>query len=79
MSTIIASPAPSEAALVELATAIRGRHRGRLAALQLTVEAEGVILDGTAVNFYGKQLALHEVRHVAGLAVRANRITVTCS
>lgn len=79
MSDLLLSPTLSDAALVELAIAIRQRHRGLLPVLRLTAEADGVVLDGIAANFYGKQMALHEVQSIAGLTVLANRITVICS
>lgn len=64
-----------ESDVSELAAAIRERHRCLLRELRIEVVNEGVVLHGHAYNFYGKQVALHEVlRHE--VPVVANRIAV---
>jgi hypothetical protein len=63
-------------AVNELASEIRARHRDVLRELRIEAVAGGVVLHGRARTFYGKQVALHEVRRRCQLAVVANHITV---
>jgi hypothetical protein len=60
----------------ELAADISRRHRGLLRELWIEVGEAGAVLHGRAYSFYGKQLALHEVRRRGGVVVVANRIAV---
>lgn len=60
----------------ELAAEIRNCHQSRLRELWLEVVPGGVVIRGVATSYYGKQLALHEVRRRCGLRVTANRIVV---
>jgi hypothetical protein len=64
------------AALSELAAEIRARHRAVLRELRIEVVAGGVVLYGRARTFYGRQVALHEVRRRCPLTVVADHITV---
>jgi hypothetical protein len=64
------------AAVRDLASEIRARHRGLLRELRIEVVAGGVALYGRARTFYGRQVALHEVRRRCPLAVVADHITV---
>ncbi len=59
-----------------LADAIRAQHRGLLTDLRLEESDDGLVLLGRASSFYGKQIALHEVRRRSGRSVVANRISV---
>jgi hypothetical protein len=63
-------------AVIELASEIRARHRDVLRELRIEVVPGGVVLRGRARTFYGKQVALHEVRRRCEFAVVANHITV---
>jgi hypothetical protein len=51
---------------------LRQRLRGRVRQLRLLVGAEGIVLQGVAANYYGKQLAQHHAHKLLGLLVRAN-------
>jgi hypothetical protein len=62
--------------LRELATEILKCLRGHLRELCLAVVPGGVVIHGVATSYYGKQLALHEVRLRCDLAVTANQISV---
>jgi hypothetical protein len=55
---------------------LRQRLRGRVRQLRLLVGAEGVVLQGVAANYYGKQMAQHHAHKLLGLLVRANEIEV---
>lgn len=70
------APAATQPTPRELAADIRRRHRGLLRELWIEVGEAGAVLHGLASSFYGKQVALHEVREHAGFVVVANRIVV---
>jgi hypothetical protein len=76
MTTTPAEPTDLEQALAQLAADIRNGHRGHLRELRIEVVDGGVVLRGRAGTFYGKQVALHEVRRRCEFAVLANHITV---
>jgi hypothetical protein len=76
MTTAIALLADGNRAFQELAAEVRNAHRSHLRELRLEVVLGGVILRGLATSYYGKQLALHEVRRRCSLLVVANRIEV---
>ena len=60
----------------DLAAAIHRRFRSLIGELRIEVVEGGVVLHGLAYSFYGKQIALHEVRQHGAFVVLANRITV---
>lgn len=62
--------------LRQLADDVRNGHRGILHELAIELVAGGVVLRGRAATFYGKQVALHEVRRRCRLSVVDNHITV---
>lgn len=64
------------ATLAELAADILRRHRGLIRELTLEAVTGGVVLRGRAYSFYGKQVALHEVRRRGRLSVVANVLAV---
>ena len=76
MCTALACLDSQERGLVALAAEIRNCDRSCLRELRLGVVPSGVVLCGFATSYYGKQLALHEVRRRCGLRVTANRIVV---
>jgi hypothetical protein len=76
MTTTPADSSDLERTLEQLATDIRNGHRGLLHELRIEVVEGGVVLRGRAGTFYGKQVALHEVRRQCEIAVLANHITV---
>jgi hypothetical protein len=49
---------------------------GRVWGLRVLLCAEGVVLQGYATTYYGKQLAQHAAMQVLGLPIRANEIEV---
>ena len=67
---------PLERGLWVLAGEIRTRHRARIRTLWLDVVRGEVLIRGVATCYYGKQLALDEVRRRCHLPVAANRIEV---
>ena len=70
-------PATTRAASTgELVADIRLRHRALLREFWIEVGDAGAVLHGRASSFYGKQVALHEVRRHAEVVVVANRIMV---
>jgi hypothetical protein len=50
--------------------------RAHVHGLRVTVEEEGVVLEGRATSYYAKQLAQHAALVVSRLPLRANRIEV---
>ena len=76
MTAAMNNPCDVNEMVREAADVIRNRHRSHLRELQIKVVDGGVILYGVSVNFYGKQLALHEVIRVCQMLVLANRIEV---
>ena len=55
---------------------LRQRLRGRVRQLRLLVGAEGVVLQGVAANYYGKQMAQHMAHQLLRLPIVANEIEV---
>jgi hypothetical protein len=62
--------------LAQLAAQIRNRHRSHIRELWIEVVWGGVVLHGQASNFYGKQMAFHEVCNDGRFVVVANQIEV---
>ena len=60
----------------EMARAIRARYRCHFRELRLDPWCGWLLIRGVATSYFGKQLALDEVRHRCGLVVAANLITV---
>jgi hypothetical protein len=69
-------PAAGRVPTNDLAAEIRARHRGLLRELRIEAVEGGVALFGRAYTFYGKQVALHEVRRRCRTPVVANHIIV---
>lgn len=44
--------------------------------IRVSVQEQGVVLEGRAASYYAKQLAQHAALVVSGLPLRANRIEV---
>ena len=65
-----------ECCLHQLAAEIRTYHRSHLRELRFEVLLSGVVIRGVSRSYYGKQLALHEIRRRCRLLVTANRIEV---
>ena len=65
-----------ECCLHQLAAEIRNYHRSHLRELRFEVLLSGVVIRGVSRSYYGKQLALHEIRRRCRLLVTANRIEV---
>lgn len=76
MSTALVRLRDLERGLEVLAGEIRARHRGRIRDLWLDVMRGEVLIRGVATCYYGKQLALDEVRRRCRLPVAANLIEV---
>jgi len=60
-----------------LAELVRRRLAGRIRDLRLVLRENGIVLQGRACSYYGKQLAQHEVLRVANAARLVNEIEVT--
>ena len=65
----------SQGQFEKLAEEILKQHRAILREFTIHEEEGGAVLNGYAYFYYGKQMALHEVRR-ANLTVIANRIVV---
>lgn len=76
MTTAIACLSELGRTLDRLATEIQNRHRSHLREFRIELVEGGVILLGRSVTFYGKQIALHEVRGGCKCEVLANQIEV---
>lgn len=76
MTTAIACFTDGNRTLRELAGEIRARYRCHLRELWLDVVHGRLLIRGVATSYYGKQLALDEVRHRCRLPVVANLIEV---
>lgn len=63
-------------AMAELAAEVRAQNRGLLRDLRIETVDRGIVLHGFAYSFYGKQIALREVRKRCERAVMGNCITV---
>jgi hypothetical protein len=72
-----ATPGPgnSDGAVEALAADIQRRYRGHIRELIIEVVEGGLVLSGVARSYYGKQIALHEVRRTRHRVV-ANRMKV---
>ena len=60
-----------------LAELVRRRLAGRVRDLRLVLRENGIVLQGRACSYYGKQLAQHEVLRVANAAQLVNEIEVS--
>jgi len=76
MSTALVCLENQECCLRELAAEICQCHRSHLRKLWFDVVLKCVIIRGVATSYYGKQLALHEVRRRCTMLVVANQIEV---
>jgi hypothetical protein len=72
MSTDAVPPPGAEEAEVIL----RQRLRGQFRELRVLVRPEGVVLQGSAVSYYSKQLAQHHAHKLFKLPILANEIEV---
>jgi hypothetical protein len=59
-----------------LAELVRRRLAGRIRDLRLVFRENGIVLQGRACSYYGKQLAQHEVLRVVNAARLVNEIEV---
>ena len=59
-----------------LAELVRRRLAGRIRDLRLVLRENGIVLQGRACSYYGKQLAQHEVLRVVNAARLVNEIEV---
>ncbi|HKI36613.1 MAG TPA: hypothetical protein VKA46_32450 [Gemmataceae bacterium] len=55
---------------------LRQRLCGRVRHLRVHIRAEGVVLQGVAANYYGKQMAQHLAHKLLGMLVLTNEIEV---
>jgi hypothetical protein len=76
MSTALMCRTEPDRALAVLAAEIRNRHRAHLRALWIETVRGALIIRGVATCFYGKQLALSEIRRRCSLTVVANEVEV---
>jgi hypothetical protein len=60
-----------------LAEIVRRRLAGRIRDLRLVLRENGIVLQGRACSYYGKQLAQHEVLRVVNAARLVNEIEVS--
>jgi hypothetical protein len=60
-----------------LAELVRRRLAGRIRDLRLALRGNGIVLQGRACSYYGKQLAQHEVLRVVNAARLVNEIEVS--
>jgi hypothetical protein len=59
-----------------LAALVQGRLGGRVAAFQLLVEKQGLVLRGKTRSYYAKQLAQQAVMEATSVPIVANEIEV---
>jgi hypothetical protein len=71
----VAPMTPDEVQSAELN--LRGRLRGRVYSLCLTVSEEGFVLHGHSRTYYAKQLAQHMLMAMSRLPIAANEIIVS--
>jgi hypothetical protein len=76
MSTALMCLTEPDRALAALAAEIRDRHRAHLRALRIDTVRGALVIRGVATSFYGKQLALSEIRRRCSLTVVANEVEV---
>jgi hypothetical protein len=55
---------------------LRQQLGGKIRELHVVLRPEGVVLQGSAVSYYGKQLAQHFAHQLIGRPVLANEIAV---
>jgi hypothetical protein len=67
------APTPSAE---QVEAALRQRLRGHLRELRVVVRDGGVVLQGCAASYYGKQLVQHFAHALFGLHILANEIEV---
>ena len=60
-----------------IAELIRRRLAGRIRDFRLVLRENGIVLQGRACSYYGKQLAQHEVLRVVNAARLVNEIEVS--
>ena len=60
-----------------LAELVRRRLAGRIRDLRLVLRENGIVLQGRACSYYGKQLAQHEVLRAVNAAPLFNEIEVS--
>jgi hypothetical protein len=63
-------------ALDQLAARVQGLLHGRVRALSLVVQGEGLVLRGCVPTYYAKQLAQHAVMKATPMPIVANEIEV---
>jgi hypothetical protein len=76
MSTALVCVSEPDRALAALAVEVRNRHRAHLRTLRIDRLRGVLIIRGVATSFYGKQLALAEIRRRCSLTVVANEVVV---
>ena len=59
-----------------IAELVRRRLAGRIRDFRLVLRENGIVLQGRACSYYGKQLAQHEVLRVVNAARLVNEIEV---
>jgi hypothetical protein len=75
MRNAIPGPGNMEGATEALAAEIQRRYRSHIRELRIEWSDGGYVLSGIAMSYYGKQIALHEVRRTRRPVV-ANRMKV---
>ncbi|MBP3955172.1 hypothetical protein J8F10_07745 [Gemmata sp. G18] len=76
MSAALACDNDSGRGLREWAAEICHDHRNHLRELWFKVVPRGIVICGSARTYYGKQLALYELRRRCSVPVVANQIEV---
>jgi hypothetical protein len=65
------------AELDRLEAHLQGRLTGRVRQVRLVLRGVGLILQGNAPTYYGKQLAQHAVMEATAMPILANEIEVS--
>ena len=60
-----------------IADLVRRRLAGRIRDFRLVLRENGIVMQGRACSYYGKQLAQHEVLRVVNVARLVNEIEVS--
>jgi hypothetical protein len=68
---------PTTATIESLETQVRRRLGSRVRDLHVTIQSDGMILQGHAQTFHAKQLAQHAAMELAELPILANDIEVS--
>ena len=66
----------TEPSVGQLEALVQQRLHGRVHDLRLSVQDDGLILQGRTSTYYAKQLAQHAAMEVSGLPILANEIEV---